>query len=98
MNNDGVIELTKEEARYIAKFNENDEIHCFTNPGVNLLVGIDYSRESFEESVENSTSIEVGGEHCRKMEHALAVWLNKRPYFFNHDEEKLIEVLKNKEV
>lgn len=96
MNNEDVILLTKEEAISIAEIKDN-QIHCFVNPGVNILVGADHSKESFMNDIESAKEIEVGGEHCRKMGHALVLWQKNEPYFFEHNEEKLVELLKLKE-
>ena len=96
MNNEEVILLTKEEAIKIAKI-QNNQIHCIINPGVNMLVGADHSYESFMSDLETAKEIEVGGENCRRMGHALVLWENKEPYFYEHNEEKLVELLKLKE-
>ena len=95
MKEEKVIFLTKEEAMKIAKI-KNNQIHCFVNPGVNMIVGADHSKESFMSDLERAKEIEVGGEHCRKMGHALVLWQGNEPYFFEHNEEKLIELLKLK--
>jgi len=95
MNNEDVIFLTKEEAISIAKFND-EQIHCFINPGVNMIVGADHSKESFINDLNRAKEIEVGGEHCRKMGHALVLWQRDTPYFFEHNEDKLKELLKSK--
>lgn len=94
--NDEVILLTKEEAISIAEIKDN-QIHCFVNPNVNMLVGADHSKESFMNDLETVKEIEVGGEQCRKMGHALVLWKRNEPYFFEHNEEKLVELLKLKE-
>ena len=94
--NEDVILLTKEEAISIAEIKDN-QIHCFVNPNVNMLVGADHSRESFLKDLETTKEIEVGGEQCRKMGHALVLWQRNEPYFFEHNEDKLAELLKLKE-
>ena len=96
MKDEKVILLTKEEAMTIAKI-ENNQIHCIINPGVNMLVGADHPYESFMNDLESAKEIEVGGEHCRKMGHALVLWQGKEPYFYEHDEDKLVELLNLKE-
>ena len=90
--NEDLIFLTKEEALSIAKIKDN-QIHCFINPGIDILVGADHSKESFLKDLETAKEIEVGGEHCRKMKHALVLWQGDNPYFFEHDEDKLVELL-----
>ena len=95
MNNDEKIFLTKEEAISIAKFEDN-QIHCFLNSVPNMLVGADHSKDSFLNDLETAKEIEVGGEQCRKMGHALVLWQGNNPYFFEHNEDKLVELLKLK--
>ena len=85
------IYLTKEQALKIAKFND-DEIHCFLSTSF-ALIGADHSKESFMEDLDRAESIEVGGEHCRSMNHALVLWIKDEPHFFEHDEEQLKEIL-----
>lgn len=86
--------LTKEEAMKIAKIND-DTIHNFVSTSFALL-GADYGLETFNQYLDEATCIEVGGEHCRGMNHALAIFRNGEVYFFEHDEDKLIELLKEK--
>ncbi len=86
------IYLTKEQALEIAHFNESDEIHCYiqTEP---LLVGTDHTREDFIVDLSRSQKIEVGGKNSRDMFHALVLWIYGKPYFYEHDEEKLKQML-----
>lgn len=86
--------LTKEEALKIAKI-ENNQIHNFVSSSF-ALIGADYDLETFNRYLDKATCIEVGGEHCRGMNHALAVYRNGEVYFFEHDEDKLKELLKEK--
>lgn len=89
--------ITKEEAISIAKF-KDDQIHCFLNSIPNMLVGADHSKESFLRDLETAKEIEIGGDNCRKMRHALVLWQRNTPYFFEHNEDKLKELLKEKGV
>ena len=66
------------------------------NPNINILVGADHSKESFLKDLETAKEIEVGGEQCRKMGHALVLWQGNNPYFFEHNEDKLLELLKDR--
>lgn len=88
---ENIINLTKEQALKVAQFN-GDNIHCFLSATFGLI-GADHSRTSFMEELEKAESIEVGGDNCRGMNHALVLWIGKEPYFFEHNEEKLKEVI-----
>ena len=88
--------LTIDEAKDIANIVDN-QIHCFMNPSFGLL-GADWSEESFINLLNKAATIEVGGSQCREMKHAIAVIENKEVYFFEHNEEKLKELLKQKGV
>lgn len=55
------------------------------------------SRDSaFLKDLETAKEIEVGGDNCRRMGHALVLWQGNNPYFFEHNEDKLKELLKEK--
>jgi len=97
MKNDEKIFITKEEAFSIAKIQDN-QIHCFLNSMPNMLVGADHSKESFLKDLDTAKEIEVGGDNCRRMGHALVLWQGNTPYFFEHNEDKLKELLKEKGV
>lgn len=83
--------LSKEQALKIAKFND-EQIHCFLSASFGLI-GADHSKESFLNDLERAKSIEVGGEHCRNMNHALVLWIEDTPHFFEHNEDKLKTML-----
>ena len=87
-----IINLTKEQALSIAKI-DNDKIHCFLAASFGLI-GADHDIKSFVEKLNKASSIEVGGNNCRSMSHALVLWIEDKPYFFEHNEEKLKELLK----
>lgn len=55
-----------------------------------------YKGEEFID-IGTAKEIEVGGEQCRKMGHALVLRQRNEPYFFEHNEDKLAELLKLKE-
>ena len=92
MEEEEKIFLTKEQALRIAKFN-GDKIHNYLNLPFGLI-GADYEKESFMNHLERAEKIEVGGKMCRGMSHALVLIIKGEPYFFEHDEEKLVELLK----
>lgn len=83
--------LTKEQALEIAKFNGKN-IHCFLSASFGLI-GADHDRKEFDKELNKASSIEVGGGNCRRMNHALVLWIEETPYFFEHDEDKLKELL-----
>lgn len=88
--------LTIDEAKRIANVVDN-QIHCFVNPSFGL-VGADWSKESFIDELNKANTIEVGGDQCRGMNHALAVIVGDEIYFFEHNEEELKKILKEKGV
>ena len=79
--------LTKEQAMECLII-EDGEVHNFI-PSSFGLVGANYTLESVEELFDESDSIEIGGEYCRKMNHGIAVVKGKNIYFFESDNEKL---------
>lgn len=83
--------LTKEQALKIAQFND-EQIHCFLSASFGL-VGADHSKESFLNDLERAKWIEVGGDTCRGMNHALVLWIEDTPHFFEHDEDRLKALL-----
>ena len=86
--------LSKEEALKIANIKDG-RIHCFLSTSI-CLTGADWSVESFREHLNKSEEIEVGGDTCRGMGHALVLWYNKEPYFFEHKEDELQKLLLNR--
>ena len=94
MSEEKVILLSKEEALYIARIRDN-KIHSFLSNSI-ALVGADHSLEDFLKELDEAKEIEVGGEHCRAMGHALVLWERDTPYFFEHDEDKLVKLLETK--
>jgi hypothetical protein len=86
--------ITKEQALEIAKFKDNT-IHCYINAPMGL-VGTKHTLDSFMECLEQAEKIEIGVNICRKMEHALVLWIKGIPFFFEHDEEKLKRMLRQK--
>jgi len=86
--------LTKEQALQIANI-KNEHIYNFISISP-ALIGADCTRTQFLEILENADSIEVGGKQCRAMGHALVIWDNNRPYFFEHIEEELLRIEREK--
>lgn len=75
--------LTVDEAK--EKISDNDTIHVFANPGVNMLVGADWSRKQVIALIEKSETREIGGEMCRKMRHGLVVYDGSKHWFIESD-------------
>lgn len=94
MNKEEKTFLTKEEALRIANINDN-QIHNFISVSFGLI-GADYDIKTFNEYLEKASSIEVGGSQCRNMNHAIAIIKDNEVYFFEHKEEELKKLLKEK--
>jgi len=83
--------LTVDEAIALAHWNEDSSIHCFANPAGGMLVGADWERGDFVDALLTSRGIEVGGDQCRALKHAIVVWISPTEYrFFAHDEARLV--------
>lgn len=72
MAKDDKIILTPAEAESLLA--EGETVHNFVNPGMNLLVGCDFDRKAAIERLQNALQIEIGGEQCKRMKHAIVVW------------------------
>lgn len=88
------IVLNGEEAIRIAQF-YNNTIHCFVNLSFSLL-GATWSIKDFNDILNEVKTIEVGGSMCRSMKHALVIHTENDLYFFEHNEEKLKKLLKER--
>ena len=88
------IVLNGEEAIRIAQF-YNNTIHCFINPSFGI-VGATWDIEDFKDTLNKAKTIEVGGSMCRSMKHAIALRTENDLYFFEHNEEKLKKLLKER--
>ncbi len=69
--------ITKEQALKIIK-NKSGWVHSFKQSGY-AIFGCDYSVEEFTKTLEQAKYIEIGGETCQKMSHALC--LDKELFF-----------------
>ena len=87
--------MTTEQALEIAQFDNNDNIHCFPYSPYGIL-GMIYSKDDFIKILEQADNIEIGDIMARKMEHGIVVYVNKKLLYFNHNEDKLNEMLKTK--
>lgn len=87
--------MTIEQALEIAQFDNNDNIHCYPYSPYGIL-GMIYSKNDFISILEQADSIEIGDSMARKMEHAIVVYVNKKLLYFEHNEDKLKEIMKAK--
>ena len=84
-----------EQALEIAQFDNNDNIHCFPYSPYGIL-GMVYSKDDFIAILEQADTIEIGDIMARKMEHALVVYADKKLLYFEHNEDKLRQIIKAK--
>ena len=84
-----------DKALEIAKFRDN-EIHYYLYAPMGIL-GVMQSKEEFINNLENANDIEIGTGMCRKMSHALIVYVDNKIYYYEHDESKLKNKVLKKE-
>jgi len=68
----------------IALLPDGDEVHTFRNPGAGMLIGADWKRSEVIKALSESgpNEIEIGGDECQRMEHAIVLWDgDSRPLF-----------------
>lgn len=87
--------MTIEQALEIAQFDNNDNIHCYPYSPYGIL-GMVYSKNDFISILEQADTIEIGDIMARKMEHGIVVYVNKKLLYFEHNEDKLKEMMKAK--
>lgn len=68
-----VVTLTLDEAISAISFNEDASVHTFINTG-GILVGADHDRSSLVDKMFAADRIEIGGEMCKQLKHAIVVW------------------------
>lgn len=85
------IYLTIPEAESILP--EGDAIHTFVNPNGGMIIGVEHRRESVLENIRNANNLQLGGDTCKAMGHALVI--NSR-LFVEADKKKVqdMEILK----
>ena len=93
--NDDIVILTKDEALDIANIKSN-QIHCFLNASFGLI-GADHSKKEFLDELNKAEKVEVGGKVSRRIGHALILWQGSTAYFFEHNEDRLTQFLKERE-
>jgi len=78
--------LTKDEA--ISALNPGKYIHTIMNPAGGIMMGADLSRQSIIKLFEdNDGKIEIGGDSCKSMKHALVVHRDNGPLFIESNME-----------
>lgn len=70
-----------------------DEVHCTVQAAFGFI-GADHSMESVIKTFKDADKIEIGGENCERMGHAIVVFpkdakMQSDLMFFAHDPEKL---------
>lgn len=81
--------ITEQEA--ISLLNDGEDIHTFRNGG-NMLIGADHSRKGLLKTIKKyQTTLQIGGEMCRKMKHGLILEDEVGYLFIETNEDKLNE-------
>lgn len=67
------------------------EVHTFRNPGPNIMIGADHSKQSITKTIKDAHKLEIGGDMCKNMGHGLVIWENEseRPLFVEVDKVEL---------
>lgn len=91
MSDDKLI-ITAEQAESL--LNDGPTIHNFVQCGGAMLVGCDYDRAEALKAFADAKLIEIGGDGCKTMGHALAVWKGEpndivSVSFFEADKDKV---------
>jgi hypothetical protein len=85
---DEKIILTPDEAESLLV--EGDNQHSYANPAGGMFIGCDLSRTGAVAAIRDAHALEIGGEHCKRMNHALIVWTSPtRLLFFSTDPAKV---------
>lgn len=69
-----------------------DVVHVFTNPGVDMLLGADWSRDSVKQAISAAKVRQIGGAQCRGMGHGLVVSDGDGWLFVEADESRITEL------
>jgi|SRR5688572_23946443 len=87
MENDNKLIITKEQA--IKLIGEQKQVHTFRSCRM-ILIGADWDRKSILKAIQETDIIEIGGEACKKMGHALVIWTSDTdPLFVEADKEEV---------
>jgi len=98
---DEKIIITPEQAIELVKIDGEATVHCFIQKGP-MFIGADHDIESVTETFNDAEHIEIGGEQCEKMGHAVVVFpkdakMHSGLRFFAHDKEELKKFLEKNE-
>lgn len=70
---------------------EGERVHTFRNPN-GMLIGCDWDRDKIINLFnKNEGKVELGGEMCKNMGHAIIVFDGGSPLFIENDKDKLAE-------
>jgi len=86
-----IIILSVQEALSCLKV-QDDQVHCFLSGGP-VLVGTDWDIKDVQDTFHKSV-IQIGGKQCYEMGHGIVAFDGERNNFFEHDEEKLMELIR----
>lgn len=80
--------ITKKQA--IGLLPKGKQVHTFVNPN-GMLIGADWSKKELIEKINNSkdNDLEIGGETCKGLKHALIMHSDNRVLFVETDMEKV---------
>jgi hypothetical protein len=88
MSDDNKIILTVDEA--LGLLRDGQYVHNYRNPSAGMFIGCDWDREEAERAIRNAHALELGGDNCKRMKHALVVWESKNDLsFFETDVDKV---------
>ena len=73
--------MTKDEAIELVG-GKRDYIHCFVNPRGGMLLGADWSWESFEEALDTAQEFGKAGGQAQQMKHPLFIKDKENHYNF----------------
>ncbi len=88
---DGKIILTPEEA--IGLLPDGEYIHNYVNPGAGMFIGCDFDRAEAEDHIRKAFALELGGDNCKMMKHALVAWSSERKFSFFATDPAKVEAL-----
>ena len=64
-----------------------DQVHCFANNAVGMLIGADWDRDDVQEAMDAAKNIQIAGGMARRMKHGVV--LPDKRLFFATDESAL---------
>lgn len=71
---------------------DGEYIHNFANPN-GMMIGCDFERSDAIKALNSAKQIEIGGDQCKSMNHALVVWDSEKRYtFFATDADRVEEM------